>query len=127
MAKNQRMWTEKEIAFLEKHNGSKPISYIAKYLKRSPMSVRHKCYQLGMTSPTELDYFTTGYIANMLGCTASAIQKRILKGDLKVHGKKLGDRAYVSRKAFREFYENNKTARLFNGVDPDNLNWLLYG
>jgi len=126
MAKVQRMWEPWEVAYLEEFTQQRPIIKIASYLKRSPMSVRHKCYQLGLERLTELDYFTTGYIAKMLDCTSSAIAKRIANGDIKVKKKK-GGNAYVSRAAFREFWEGHKTARLFKGVDPEKLNWLLYG
>ena len=90
------------------------------------MSVRHKLYSLGYGSETELDCFTTGYIANMLGCTSSAINKRIHAGDLRCR-KKRGSRSYIFKGDFKNFYEANKTSRLFNGVPQENIDWLING
>ena len=120
------MWTDEEVLYLEKYAGARPVKSLARKLNRSVMSVRHKLYSLGYGSETELDCFTTGFIAGMLGCTSSAINKRILKGDLRCR-KKRGTRSYIFRGDFKNFYEANKTSRLFSGVPIENIEYLITG
>ena len=118
-------WTPEEINFLYSHAGSKPLGYIAARLEgRTKMAIWHKCRSLGLdTIPTD-DFWTTGTLAKMLDCTSSALNKRINKGDLKVK-KTRGKYSYITRGNFREFYQKYKRARLFKGVDPEILEWIL--
>lgn len=125
MAKNQRLWTQTEEEYIERYAGIKPVSLIANQLNRTGQSVRHKMAYMGLSVKTELDCFTTGYIANLLGCTDSAIRKRITNGSLRC--KKIKGQFYISKNEFRKFYIRHCNARIFKGVPVDNINYLITG
>lgn len=119
-----REWSQQEIEYLHKWAGVRPPKWMGSKLKRSRASVFSKCRKLGLPTVADDDFFTTGDLAKMLDCTPSAINKRIQHGTLK--SKRLSNSInYITRAAFRECYLQNSRDKLFKGVDPEIINWLL--
>ena len=122
--KKEPLWTEREIAFLERHLHKKSLGDIARELGRTKVAVKLKAKRLGMNKTQE--GYTMRGLCLALGCDHHKVEKWLSLGWLK--GKRRqsertmqqgGDMWLFTDKAIRQLIRNHP-----NEIDPRRMDWL---
>lgn len=89
-----RFWTKEDDAYLKEKWGTVKIESICKYLNRSKRAVENRAYTtLGLSS--QIAWYSTKEIAEMLGVNKCTIRKRIIKSNFPHHKSKTKQKVYM--------------------------------
>ena len=75
--RKRRDWTPQEDAYLEKHYRIKPVTMVARALKRSVNSVTHRAQRIGLCYVPHLLTLTSAQVQILLGIGQAAIARRV--------------------------------------------------
>jgi transposase-like protein len=120
-------WKQEELELLTKYWGKKPLSYIAKKLGRTEVSVKLKAKRSGLSGPySYADGFAINQLARILNTDGHTVKRWITKGLLKATIKTLESKTmyFIMPNDFWTFlYENPSAYNLMklerNGLGPE--------
>ena len=127
-SQRHRRWTEREEELLTEWLGEIPIWKIAQKLKRNRLSVYRKCQELGLTTKTELDGWSSNQFAELIGADRDTVNLWIQQGKLKAEklSKNHVSRYIITRRNFTDFYyQYQRSHGSLKRIPPEVLEWIL--
>jgi hypothetical protein len=115
-------WTNKDLAYIERHLHKKSLGVIAKHLKRTKIAVQLKAKQLGV-SKTQEGYTMRGLMMGLGVTNHRRIELWIKQGWIRASRRQTENSAcdywYFSDAGIRDFIKNHPEE-----VDPRRADWL---
>ena len=115
----RKKWTEQEISYIDKFYEKRGVPYLAKKLKRTEASVKHKAQSLGHNAYAPEDLYTRT-LAKCFHCDSRVIIRWMDKYGLKYYSVQRGKASckLIEVKEFWKWAENHKDLIPWNKYEP---------